>query len=223
MYTILLVEDDDGIASELEKLLGNWNFNATCVKDFKTVVEELNTCEPHLVLLDISLPFYNGFYWCTEIRKTSKVPIIFISSASDNMNMIMAMNMGADDFIAKPFDNNLLLAKITALLRRSYDFTIETNTLQHKNAILNINDATLSYNNEKIELTKNEFRILHTLMQNKGVVVSREKIMEALWQKDIFVDENTLTVNINRLRKKLDSLGLEDFISTKFGLGYIVQ
>ena len=223
MYKILLIEDDKGISRELEKLLTSWSFDTYVAKDFKNIAQEFTSSAPHIVLLDIALPYYNGFYWCTEIRKSSNVPIVFISSAADNMNMVMAMNMGGDDFIAKPFDTNVLMAKIHALLRRTYDFVTETNILQHKNAILNTNDATLSCENEKIELTKNEFRILHTLMQNKGIVVSREKLMEALWQKDIFVDENTLTVNINRLRKKLDSLGLEDFISTKFGMGYIVQ
>lgn len=184
---------------------------------------EFAAFQPHIILLDIVLPFYNGYYWCSEIRKVSKVPILFISSASDNMNMIMAMNMGADDFISKPFDQNVLLAKIQAMLRRTYDFTAGIPVLEHRGALLNTGDSTLTYREEKISLSKNEFRILLILMENKGKVVSREKLMEQLWQTDSFVDENTLSVNINRLRKRLDAVGLEGFIITKFGMGYLIE
>lgn len=172
--------------------------------------------------MDISLPFMDGYYWCREIRKTSSVPVIFISSASDNMNIIMAMNMGADDFITKPFDTSVLTAKVQALLRRAYDFGNAALALEHAGAVLNTGDYSLSCHGEKIELSKNEYRILLTLMQNKGKIVSREKLMEALWETDCFVDENTLTVNVSRLRKKLDAAGLEGFITTKFGVGYII-
>ena len=167
--------------------------------------------------------FYNGYHWCGEIRKVSSVPIIFISSAADNMNIVMAVNMGADDFIAKPFDANVLIAKIQAMLRRTYDFAKSAPILEHRGAILSTGDNTLTYNSQKIELTKNEYRILLTLMQQKGKTVSRERLMERLWESDSFVDENTLTVNVNRLRKKLDAAGLDNFIKTKFGVGYIVQ
>lgn len=177
---------------------------------------------PHLVLLDISLPFFNGYHWCGEIRKTSKVPIIFISSASDNMNIVMAMNMGADDFIAKPFDQSVLMAKIQAMLRRTYDFASSVPILEHRGALLNTGDNTLTYQNQQISLTKNEYRILLSLLENKGKVVSREKLMERLWETDHFIDENTLTVNVNRLRKKLDAAGLHEFITTRFGVGYII-
>ena len=167
--------------------------------------------------------FYNGYYWCTEIRKVSKVPILFISSASDNMNIVMAMNMGGDDFIAKPFDLNVLMAKIQATLRRTYDFGGQVSILQHRGAILNISDATLTYEGQRIELTKNDYRLLRTLMENKGKVVSRDMLMQKLWEMDSFVDENALTVNIARLRKKLENAGLTDFIGTKKGLGYIIE
>lgn len=177
---------------------------------------------PQLVLLDISLPFYNGYYWCAEIRKFSKIPIIFISSASDNMNIVMAMNMGGDDFIAKPFDLNVLTAKIQAILRRTYDFGGQMTILQHRGAMLNTSDASLTYNGERIELTKNDYRILRTLMENKGKVVSRDTLMERLWETDSFVDENALTVNIARLRKKLEQVGLMEFIVTKKGMGYLI-
>ena len=176
-----------------------------------------------MVLLDITLPFYNCYHWCNEIRKISKVPIIFISSASDNMNIVMAMNMGGDDFIAKPFDQSVLIAKILALLRRSYDFGTAAPVLEHRGAMLNTGDNTLSCDGNRIELTKNEYRILLALMESKGKVVSREKLMERLWESDSFVDENTLTVNVNRLRKKLDGAGLSNFIVTKFGIGYLVE
>lgn len=178
---------------------------------------------PHLVLMDIGLPYYNGFYFCSEIRRISKVPVVFLSSASDNMNIVMAMNMGGDDFIAKPFDLTVLMAKIQAILRRTYDFGSDTNVIAHKGAMLNVSDATLSFNGEKIDLTKNEYRILLTLLENKGKVVSRNFLMNKLWETDSYVDENTLTVNVSRLRKKLEKSGLSDFIETRSGMGYIVE
>ena len=223
MYKLMIIEDDLGIAEGIKEQAEAWDFQVACIQDFRNVLKEFTAFEPHLVLLDISLPFFNGYHWCSEIRKLSKVPIIFISSASDNMNIVMAMNMGADDFIAKPFDGNVLMAKVQALLRRTYDFAASVPTLEHRGAFLNTDDNSLSYQGEKIELTKNEYRILLCLMENKGKVVSREKLMKRLWETDSFVDENTLTVNINRLRKKLDAAGLADFISTKFGVGYSIE
>ena len=223
MYRIMIVEDDEGIANEIKAGLSSWGIEAKCVEDFKNVVGEVVNFKPHLVLLDIMLPFFNGYHWCTEIRKVSKLPIIFLSSASDNMNIVMAMNMGADDFIAKPFDMTVLVAKIQAILRRTYDFSASISMIEHKGLMLNTEDGSMTYNGEKIELSKNEYRILLALMENKGKVVSRERLMERLWESDDFVDENTLTVNVNRLRKKLDLAGLQGFIATKHGVGYIVQ
>lgn len=223
MYKVLIVEDDRGIADAIQNQAEMWGLNAMCVQNFHNVMEEFATFDPHLVLLDITLPFFNGYHWCSQIRQVSKVPIIFISSASDNMNIIMAMNMGADDFIAKPFDGSVLMAKVNALLRRAYDFTGAVTIFQHKGAMLNTADNTLTFEGKDIPLSKNEYRILLTLMENKGNVVSRERLMEKLWQTDSFVDENTLTVNVGRLRKKLDAAGLTDFIETKFGVGYIVK
>lgn len=220
---ILIIEDDRGIADAIQKQAEKWGLQAKCVQDFRNVMAEYAEYDPQLVLLDISLPFFNGYHWCSEIRRVSKVPIIFISSASDNMNIVMAMNMGGDDFIAKPFDNSVLIAKIQALLRRTYDFGTGRTILEHKGAILNTGDNTLNYKEERIELSKNEYRILFILMENKGSVVSREKLMEQLWETDSFVDENTLTVNIGRLRKRLGAAGLEDFITTKFGVGYLIE
>lgn len=222
MYKIMLVEDDRGISEAIVKQGKCWGYEVICVDDFRDVMKTFNNCEPQLVLMDITLPFFGGYHWCREIRRVSDVPIIFISSAADNMNIIMAMNMGADDFIAKPFDLSVLTAKIQAMLRRAYNFTPIQKPLEHNGAVLNTESQVLVYNNTKIELTKNEYRILVTLMENTGVVVSREKLMEALWDTDSFVDENTLTVNINRLRKKLNAAGLNDFITTKFGVGYII-
>jgi DNA-binding response OmpR family regulator len=223
MYKIFIVEDDIGIATGVKNHLETWGLTAKCVDNFQNVLSEFSAFDPQLVLMDISLPFYNGFYWCGEIRKVSKVPIVFLSSASDNMNIIMAMNMGGDDFIAKPFDLSVLMAKVQAILRRTYDFGGNIGMIEHRGAILNTSDGTLLYNGEKIELTKNEYKILQLLMENKGIIVSRENLMKRLWDTDFFVDENTLTVNITRLRKKLDSAGLMDFISTKVGMGYIIQ
>lgn len=222
MYRILIVEDDMGIASAMKKQIEMWDLEVSCVENFRNVMEEFSEFNPQLVLLDISLPFYNGYYWCAEIRKFSQIPIIFISSASDNMNIVMAMNMGGDDFIAKPFDLNVLTAKIQAILRRTYDFGGQMTILQHRGAMLNTSDASLTYNGERIELTKNDYRILRTLMENKGKVVSRDTLMERLWETDSFVDENALTVNIARLRKKLEQVGLMEFIVTKKGMGYLI-
>lgn len=223
MYRILIVEDDLGIAEAIKEHLEVWDFTVGCVQNFREVMSEFAAFEPHLVLMDITLPFFNGYHWCSEIRKVSKVPIIFISSASDNMNIVMAINMGGDDFVAKPFDKNVLMAKVQAILRRTYDFAAAVPVLEHRDAFLNTGDNTLTYHGDKIPLTKNEYRILLCLMEQKGKVVSRERLMERLWETDSFVDENTLTVNINRLRKKLDAAGLADFITTKFGVGYLVD
>lgn len=223
MYRIYIVEDDPGVAEAISRQAAMWQLEPVCASDLRDVAGEFSRVKPHLVLMDISLPYMNGYYWCDRIRAISSVPIIFISSASDNMNVIMAMNMGADDFIAKPFDANVLTAKIQALLRRTYDYAHNAPAIEHRGAVLDTGDGSLFFNGERIELTKNEYRILLTLMQNKGAVVSRERLMEALWATDSFVDENTLTVNVGRLRKKLDAAGLNDFIGTKFGVGYIVK
>lgn len=223
MYRILIVEDDLGIAMAIKKQIESWDLEARCVEDFRNVLAEFSEYAPHLILMDISLPFFNGYHWCSEIRKVSKVPVIFISSASDNMNIIMAVNMGGDDFLAKPFDQSVLMAKIQAVLRRTYDYGGQVTVLEHRGAILNTSDASLTYQGERVELTKNEYRILQALMEQKGKVVSREKLMEKLWEDDSFVDENTLSVNVNRLRKKLAAAGLCDFIATKVGMGYLVE
>ena len=223
MYRLLIIEDDKGIAEAIKVQAEMWDLQVRCVENFRNVMTEFAEFDPHIVLLDIALPFFNGYHWCSEIRKVSRVPIIFISSASDNLNMVMAMNMGADDFIAKPFDQSVLMAKLQAMLRRTYDFAASVPVLEHRGALLNTGDNTLTYKDEKISLSKNEFRILLILMENKGKVVSREKLMEQLWETDSFVDENTLSVNVGRLRKRLDAAGLENFITTKFGVGYLIE
>ena len=223
MYKIFIVEDDKGIADGIASCLGNWGMEGRTVSDFMKVLDEVNEYEPHLIIMDITLPYMGGYHWCREIRKTSSVPIIFISSATDNMNIIMAINMGADDFIAKPFDQSVLIAKVTALLRRTYDFSQASATLEVAGAVLNTNNNTLTYNGTEIDLARNEYRILLTLVQNKNKVVSREKLMEALWETDCYVDENTLTVNVGRLRKTLEGIGLKELIKTKFGVGYILE
>ncbi len=223
MYRLMIVEDDAGIAEAVAERASAWNLEVRAVTDFRGVLREFAEFSPHILLLDISLPFFDGYYWCAEIRRASKVPIIFLSSAADNMNIIMAMNLGADDFIAKPFDMSVLMAKVQALLRRTYDFAAGVPVIEHRGALLNTADGTLVFNGEQISLTQNELRILICLMENKGRTVSRERLMERLWNTDSFVDENTLTVNVNRLRKKLDAAGLEGFIGTKFGVGYIVE
>lgn len=220
MYKILIIEDDEIIAKSIEKEMNNWGFVAKKVTNFQDIIPEFVEFNPQLVLLDITLPFFNGYHWCSEIRKLSKVPIVFISSASDNMNIVMAMNMGADDFINKPFDLNVLTAKIQAILRRTYSFSKQFHILTYKDLVLNILEATISYQIQIIELTKNELKIMQMLFEKSETFVSRDDLMIALWQSDQFVDDNTLSVNMNRLRKKLDDFGFDSLIQTKKGLGY---
>ena len=223
MYRILIIEDDFSMAAAMKKQIESWGNQVKLVEDFQDVLSTFVEYDPHMVLVDIMLPFVNGYHWCSEIRKISGVPVIFISSASDNMNIVMAMNMGGDDFIPKPMDLNVMMAKIQAVLRRTYDMVGKIPVLEHRGAILNLNDTTLTFQKEHVELTKNEFRILQTLMENKGKIVSRDTLMTRLWQTDSYVEENTLTVNITRLRKKLENIGLEEFITTKVGSGYLIE
>ena len=222
MYRILIVEDDESIARSVKTHLESWNYEVCCAEDFSNVAGTFAAFDPQLVLMDVKLPFFNGYHWCSEIRKVSKVPVIFVSSASDNMNIVMAVSMGGDDFIAKPFDLQVLTAKLQAVLRRSYGSKLTSHSIECGEVVLNLNDTSVAVRGEKIDLTKNEFLILKTLMEKQGKVVSREEIMERLWGNDEFVDDNTLTVNITRIRKKLEAAGVDDFITTKRGLGYLV-
>ncbi|MGN0334657.1 MAG: response regulator transcription factor [Lachnospiraceae bacterium] len=223
MYRILIIEDDFALAQIMKKQIEPWGNEVWLITDFQNVMPAFIEYSPHLVLVDIMLPFFNGYHWCSEIRKISTVPVVFISSASDNMNIVMAMSMGGDDFIPKPVDPNVMNAKIQAILRRAYSMTGTTPVLEHHGAILNLSDNTLNFEGKKIDLTKNEFRILQTLMENKGKIVSRDTLMMKLWQDDCYVEENTLTVNVTRLRRKLEKAGFCDFITTKVGSGYIVE
>ena len=218
-----MVEDDFSLANAMKKQIESWGNEVSCVRDFQKVLSAFVEYDPHMVLMDIMLPFYNGYHWCTRIREISSVPVVFISSASDNMNIVMAMNMGGDDFISKPVNLDVMMAKIQAVLRRTYDMVGKIPVLEHRGAVLNLNDASLTYEGERIELTRNEFRILQTLLENKGKVVSRDTLMTKLWQMDSYVEENTLTVNVTRLRRKLERAGLVDFITTKVGSGYILE
>ena len=223
MYKILIVEDDETIEGGLKTHLDKWNYQAECMTDFKDVMGKFVDFEPQLVLLDIVLPFFNGFHWCQEIRKISKVPIIFLSSANDNMNIVMAMNMCGDEFIEKPFDLNVVTAKVQAVLRRTYEFRGTADIMEWNGAILNLADATVLYQDQKQELTKNEFKILQMLLENTGKIVSRESIMTRLWDSNEIIDDNTLTVNVARLRNKMEQIGLGGKIITKKGIGYMVE
>lgn len=211
MYRIFIVEDDRTIAQAVAHLAESWGLEVRCARDFRAVTAEAAEFQPHLIILDIALPCFDGYHWCRELRKQTSAPILFLSSAGDNMNVIMAMNFGADDFIAKPFDGGVLMAKVQAMLR------------ERRGAQLSADDQKLTYQGQTVELTKNEYRILSCLMESAGKVVSREKLMQRLWETDSFVDENTLTVNVNRLRRKLAGVGLVDFIATRHGVGYIVE
>ena len=223
MYKIFLVEDDYSLADAVKSLLESYGSVVTAVKDFRNVTAEFTEAKPHLVLMDIKLPFKDGYFWTSEIRKISSVPIVFLSSASDNMNIIMAINMGADDFIPKPVDAMVLNAKVNAILRRTYEITSNSQTVDFYGATLHLSDYTVTYSDQKTELTKNEFRILQMLLDNRGKIVSRDALMTHLWQNDIYVEENTLTVNMSRLRRKLEDSGLEGVIITKPGAGYIIK
>ena len=222
MYKILIVEDEKTIYSLLKEHLEKWGYIVEGIDNFNNVMDVFNGFKPDIVLLDIYLPFYNGYYWCQNIRKISNVPIMFISSASENMNIIMAMDIGADDFIVKPFDIDVLISKVKALIRRTYQTKKEQNLLEYNNVCLNINDASLFYEGKKLELTKNDFRILVVLFENAGKIVSRDLIMQKLWETDEFIDDNTLTVNMTRLKKKLEEFGINNFINTKKGVGYYI-
>ena len=222
MYRIFLVEDDHALALEIRRHLESCGNETRIVSDFRAVLDEIRAYDPQLVLMDIMLPFQNGYYWTAEIRKFSTVPIVFLSSASDGMNIVMAVSMGGDDFIAKPVEPMVLNAKVQAILRRTYEMSGSANTIEFFGAVLNLNDASVTIGEEKLDLTKNEFRILQTLLENRGKIVSRDALMLRLWNDDCFVEENTLTVNVTRLRKKLEAHGLADVIVTRPGSGYII-
>lgn len=223
MFKIMIVEDEESISELLSDSLQKWNFDTYCVTNFNTILEEFTRYSPHLILLDINLPIYDGFYWCQKIREVSKVPIIFISSRNINMDMIMSMNMGGDDFVNKPFSMDILIAKINALLRRTYNYSEQTsNLLTHNGLILNMENSSFQVEDETVDLSKNEFKLLFHLLKNNGKIVSRDKLLRALWDDERFVDDNTLTVNINRLRKKIEQAGLSNYIETKIGQGYII-
>ena len=223
MYRILLVEDDPIIAQTVQRHLESWGWQVKAAADFSNVMADFIAFDPQLVLLDIGLSFYNGFHWCSEIRTRSRVPVIFLSSASDNMNIVMAMHMGGDDFVPKPFDLAVLTAKVQALLRRTYEFSREQTELPLGGGALRLGEGVFVKGDVRLELTRNEFRILEMLLENKGRTVSRDALMERLWSTDSFVDENTLSVNVNRLRKKLEEVGLEDAIRTRKGEGYLIE
>lgn len=220
MQKIFLVEDDKTISQLVAKNLTNWGYQVQEVKDFQTILKLIDDFQPHLIILDFSLPFFNGYYWCQEIRKTSRVPIMFLSSHDQPMDIVMEINMGADDFVTKPFEMTVLLAKIQGLLRRTYDFVGEQSLLWFEEVALDLKTMQVSYTEAVEELTRNEFQILRVLFEHGKEVVSREALMRELWNSDIFVDDNTLSVNIARLRKKLTELGLPDLIVTKKGVGY---
>ena len=219
--TIFLVEDDATITGAVASHLRAWGYDCCVAEDFRNVLEAFQRVQPQLVLLDLMLPFYNGFHWCQEIRRVSQVPILFLSSASDNLNILTAIQMG-DDFLAKPFDLNILAAKVQALLRRAYDFAPPAEILRCGDLRLNVNDGTVERGEQRTALTRNELRILQVLLENRGRIVSRDRLMERLWESDSFVDENTLTVNVNRLRKTLCAVGAEDLIVTKKKMGYLI-
>ena len=221
-WKIFLVEDDKVIAEEIKRHLNFWNYEIKIAEDFQNIFDDFKNFHPDLVLMDVSLPFYNGYHWCKIIRKNSKVPILFISAADENLNLIMAMDLGADDYLTKPFELELLQIKIRALLRRAYEY-VETKNIIYKDIRLNCDNMIISRENEERELTKNEFKILEILLERPGKVVNRDEIIDKIWQTDSYIDDNTLTVNVMRLRKKLEDINIFELIKTKKGVGYYVS
>ncbi|XCP83858.1 response regulator transcription factor [Roseburia hominis] len=222
MFKIMIIEDDRTIMEAVQAHLVTWGYEVIRVRDFRNVLGEFKAASPELVLLDIGLPYYNGFHWCQEIRKISNVPIIFLSSAADSMNIVMAMNMGGDDFIEKPFDLHVMTAKLQAILRRTYLRQGQENILERGGVVLNLGDATIQFQDKKVSLSRNEYRIFQILLERAGKIVPRDDIITALWESESFIDDNTLTVNVTRLRKRLEEIGVHDFIQTKKGLGYLI-
>lgn len=223
MFKVMIVEDDHTIAELIGENLNKWDLQAVLIQDFNQVLTEFNPEKPALILMDINLPVYDGFYWTRKIRERSQIPIIFISSRNTNMDMVMAMNMGADDFVNKPFAMEVLLAKIKALLRRTYNYRDSgTHFLEHRGLKLNLENGDAQVEEQQINLSKNEFKLLQFLLRQQGKIVSRERLLRELWQDEHFVDDNTLTVNVNRLRRKIASAGLPDYIVTKVGQGYLI-
>lgn len=224
MYKIMIVEDEEKIRTIIKKSLSQWDFKVSVVEDFNEVFKKFSKEEPHLVLMDVNLPVCDGFYWCNKIREVSKTPVVFLSSRSTNMDIVMGVNMGGDDYIIKPFSMEVLIAKINAILRRTYSYgEASLDTITYKELILSLKDNTVFYRENKIELTRNEFKILYVLMKEREHIVSREKIMQELWEDENFIDDNTLTVNINRLRKKLKEVNVEELIKTVKNQGYIIK
>lgn len=221
MKKILIIEDDEAIRNELKTFLCRYNYDALVVEKFENIIEEIKKENADLILLDINLPIFDGFYICREIRKNSNVPIIIVTSRDSDIDELMSMNLGADDFITKPYNTQILLARINSVLKRVYSKEVQE-SMVYKDLVLNLSNGTISYKDNTLNLTKNEIKILSYLIKNKGKIISRENLMEYLWNDDFFVDDNTLSVNITRLRKKIESIGLKNPIETRRGLGYIM-
>lgn len=218
---IAIIEDNEKIRNELSEFLSKYNYKIFAPNNFYTIVEDILNEKPHFILLDLNLPIFDGYYICREIRKVSNIPIMVVTSRDNEIDELMSINLGADDFITKPYNTQILLARISSILKRTY-YNQTNETIEYKGLLLNLSNSSVSFNNKEIELSKNEIKILHTLMKNKDNIISRDEIMNELWQTNEFIDDNTLTVNINRLRKKLDSIGATEYIVTKRGQGYLV-
>lgn len=223
MYKILIIEDDPSLSSTIIIELKKWDFDTSGIEHFDDILPEFVAFQPHLVIMDINLPYYDGFYWCRKMREISDLPLIFLSSRDSNHDIIMAVNLGGDDYITKPFSMEVLIAKVNAMLRRAYDYQDHAaDTIECRGAVLHLGEGILHYHQSRLELTRNELKILSLLMKNQGKIISRDRIMRYLWDNDEFVNDNTLTVNINRLRSKLEGIGLDEFIHTKKGSGYLI-
>lgn len=223
MKKILIIEDSQVIRKELKLLLTRYGYEVIAPETFDNIIKNSLGEQPHLILLDINLPVFDGYHICREIRKESKVPIIIVTSRDSEMDELMSMNLGADDFVTKPYNTQILLARINSVLKRTYTDMQSSDILTYNNLKLNLSEGNIEANGNTLELSKNELKILSYLMKNKGNIISRDKLMNYMWNSDVFVDDNTLSVNVNRLRKKLEELGLKDYIETKRGMGYIMR
>lgn len=223
MNKLMIIEDSNVIREELKSLLIKYGFEVLSPEKFENIIEYINTTQPNLILLDINLPVFDGFYICREIRKVSNVPIIIVTSRDSEVDELMSMNLGADDFVTKPYNTQILLARINSVLKRVYGKIDNMDIITYKELKLDLSKGTIEANGQELDLSKNELKILSYLIKNKGKIISREKLMNYMWNSDVFVDDNTLSVNVNRLRKKIEEIGLKDYIETKRGLGYIME
>ncbi len=223
MKKLMIIEDSQIIIEELKSLLTRYGYEVITSENFENIIEDIKNENPDLILLDINLPVYDGFYICREVRKNLNIPIIIVTSRDSDIDELMSMNLGADDFVTKPYNTQILLARISAVIKRTYNDSSNTDILTYKDLNLDLSKGIITAFDKSVELSKNEMKILAYLMKNKETIVSRDELMNYMWNSDVYIDDNTLSVNMTRIRKKLEELNLKDYIETRRGLGYIMK